>query len=121
MLAYTTARLLELGAADAWLVPVIGTKNRPADLVCVLCSPGMADRFEAVLVAEAGSLAARRVEVRRRALPRSAGIPDVDGHAVRFKRGPHRRATKAECEDLAALARAADRRLREILDRRHRN
>ncbi len=105
-------RLLEAGAADAWLAPVLGKKGRPAHVVTALCHDGDRDRVETALLRETGTLGVRRTPVQRRALPRTTGEILVDGRPIRTKSGPHR--TKPEYEDLLAAARAAGRPVREL-------
>ncbi|WP_432824619.1 nickel pincer cofactor biosynthesis protein LarC [Dactylosporangium sp. CA-092794] len=112
VLAYTVQVLLGLGAADVWIVPAIGKKGRPAQVVCVLAPDDLVGALEGRLLAETGSLGARRTRVERHALPRSAGAVPVAGTAVDVKRGPHR--AKPEYERLAELARATGRPLREL-------
>ncbi len=114
VLGYTMAVLLELGAADTWLTPIVGKKGRPGHQATVLCRPDLADALEARLLAETGSLGARRTSVLRRALPRAQSIVSVDGTPVRVKHGPHR--SKVEYDDAAAVARASGRPLREVAD-----
>ncbi len=42
-------RLLRVGADDAWLVPILMKKGRPAHTVCVLCAPESAAALRAVI------------------------------------------------------------------------
>lgn len=104
LLGYTLQEMLALGAADAWISPVIGKKGRPAQVVSVLVSNDRADAVEARLLRETGSLGARRVAVARTALGRGTEWVEVDGARIRIKHGPHGR--KPEYEDVAAAARS---------------
>jgi hypothetical protein len=94
--------LLGAGALDAWITAVTGKKGRPAHVVTALCRPGRADPVQARLLAETGSLGARRHGVQRRALPRQQAEVTVQGHRIRIKIGPHR--AKPEHDDVAAAA-----------------
>jgi hypothetical protein len=94
--------LLGAGALDAWITAVTGKKGRPAHVVTALCRPGQADPVEARLLAETGSLGARRHGVQRRALPRQQAEVTIQGHRIRIKIGPHR--AKPEHDDVAAAA-----------------
>lgn len=96
--------LLGAGALDAWITPVTGKKGRPAHVVTALCHPGRAGPVQARLLAETGSLGARRHDVQRQALPRREAEVTVHGHRIRVKIGPHR--AKPEHDDVAAAARA---------------
>ncbi len=58
-LAHAVAALLEAGAHDAWLTPILMKKGRPAHTVSVLADPALADQVAAVLVSETGSLGVR--------------------------------------------------------------
>ncbi|MDI2029150.1 nickel pincer cofactor biosynthesis protein LarC [Saccharopolyspora sp. TS4A08] len=111
-LGHLVERLLEAGAADAWTSPATMKKSRPAHVLHVLCAPGLEEALTALVLAETGSLGARRHEVRRTALPRSTTTVVVQGHAIRVKHGPHR--SKPEHDDVAAAARALDLPLREV-------
>jgi uncharacterized protein (TIGR00299 family) protein len=94
--------LLGAGALDAWITAVTGKKGRPAHLVTALCRPGGDGPVQARLLAETGSLGARRYPVQRQALPRRETAVTVHGHRIRVKIGPHR--AKPEHDDVAAAA-----------------
>jgi uncharacterized protein (TIGR00299 family) protein len=115
LLGHLVARLLDEGALDAWVVPAVMKKGRPAHVAHVLCRPGDTGRLREVLFAETGTLGVRDRRVRRTALPRTVATVDVGGHPVRVKRGPH--GAKAEYEDLKAAAEALGLPLREVAAR----
>ena len=94
--------LLGAGALDAWITAVTGKKGRPAHVVSALCRPGQDEPVLARLLAETGSLGARRHPVQRSALPRREAEVTVQGHRIRVKIGPHR--AKPEHDDVAAAA-----------------
>jgi uncharacterized protein (TIGR00299 family) protein len=94
--------LLGAGALDAWITAVTGKKGRPAHVVTALCQPGRDGPVQARLLAETGSLGARRHPVQRQALPRRETAVTVHGHRIRVKIGPHR--AKPEHDDVAAAA-----------------
>ena len=80
-------RLLERGAADAWLTPILMKKGRPAHLLSVLCSPELVPAVQEVIFRETSTLGVRHREVTRTALARSEQIVHVDGQPVRIKSG----------------------------------
>ncbi len=94
--------LLGAGALDAWITAVTGKKGRPAHVVTALCRPGRDVPVQARLLAETGSLGARRHPVQREALPRRETAVTVHGHRIRVKIGPHQ--AKAEHDDVTAAA-----------------
>jgi uncharacterized protein (TIGR00299 family) protein len=96
------ALLLGAGALDVWITAVTGKKGRPAHVITALCRPGAAGPVQARLLAETGSLGARRHPVQRRALSRQAAEVTVQGHRIRVKIGPYR--AKPEHDDVAAAA-----------------
>ncbi|WP_375426590.1 nickel pincer cofactor biosynthesis protein LarC [uncultured Friedmanniella sp.] len=88
------ARLLADGARDAWLVPILMKKGRPAHTLTVLARPTDADRLQLLVFAETSTLGVRRSTWRRTALDR--GWADVDlavegGEAVVAVKVGHRR------------------------------
>lgn len=114
VLAHAVAALLDAGAHDAWITPIVMKKGRPAHTVSALCDPALGDQITAVLTAETGTFGVRGARLQRWPLSRSTGGVEVDGRRVRVKVGPGR--AKAEFEDAAAVARTTGRPVRDVLD-----
>ncbi|HET9059485.1 MAG TPA: nickel pincer cofactor biosynthesis protein LarC [Acidimicrobiales bacterium] len=112
ILAYTLEMLLSAGALDAWLVPVLGKKGRPAHVVSALCRAADAEALCRVVFEQTGTLGARRRPVERLALERSWVEVEVEGKPVRVKVGPHR--AKAEYDDCVAVSAATGMALRDV-------
>jgi hypothetical protein len=104
VLAHTVDALVREGAADAWLVPIVGKKGRPGYVLCALAGTDRVDAVENRMLRETGSLGARRISTMRRALPRSTSTVYFEGRPIRVKHGPHR--SKAEYDDLADASHA---------------
>ncbi|MHA6629637.1 nickel pincer cofactor biosynthesis protein LarC [Pseudonocardia sichuanensis] len=115
VLGHLVARLLDAGAADAWLSPIVMKKGRPAHTVHVLVAPERAPACERLVLAETGSLGLRRSPVDRAALPRHTSTVEVEGHSIRLKHGPW--GVKPEHDDVAAAAAALGLPLREVTRR----
>ncbi|MHA6782425.1 nickel pincer cofactor biosynthesis protein LarC [Pseudonocardia saturnea] len=115
LLGHLVARLLDAGAADAWLTPIVMKKGRPAHTVHVLAAPDRVAGCERIVLSETGSLGVRRSSVERVALPRRSSVVEVAGHPVRVKHGPWR--SKPEHDDVAAAATALGLPLREVARR----
>src|SRR3954447_20219934 len=64
-LAHTVTALLDAGAHDAWVTPIVMKKGRPAHTVSVLVDPALADQVAAVMVRETGSLGLRGETLQR--------------------------------------------------------
>jgi uncharacterized protein (TIGR00299 family) protein len=114
-LAHAVAALLDAGANDAWVTPIVMKKGRPAYTVSVLVDPALADQVAAVLVAETGSLGVRGDTLQRWPSARVDGQVDVDGLPVRVKVSAGR--VKVEHDDAARAARRSGRPLREVVSR----
>jgi uncharacterized protein (TIGR00299 family) protein len=94
MYEYVLERLLAAGAQDAWLVPIVMKKSRPAVTVSVLCAAASEPALRRILFRETGTLGVRSTPVSKVALDRewlkvetSAGTVSVkigllDGHPV---------------------------------------
>ena len=113
VLAHTVAALLDAGAHDAWVTPVVMKKGRPAHVVSALADTALAAQVAAVLVAETGTLGIRGANLERWPAARAAATVDVAGLPVRVKRSPGR--VKVEHDDAARVARLRQMPLREVL------
>jgi hypothetical protein len=112
------AGLLRCGAADAWLVPIVMKKGRPAHTLSVLCHPGRTEILRARIFRDTSTLGVREGAMRKYALPRAFVDVDVAGGTVAVKVG-HRGGVivqvMPEFGDVAALARRLDRPERQVL------
>jgi pyridinium-3,5-bisthiocarboxylic acid mononucleotide nickel chelatase len=113
VLAHTVAELLAAGAHDAWIVPIVMKKGRPAHTIHALCDPALEAHVRAVLVHESGTLGVRATRSERWPQAREHGTVTVDGHVIGVKRAGHR--VKVEHDDAQAAATATGRPLRDIL------
>jgi pyridinium-3,5-bisthiocarboxylic acid mononucleotide nickel chelatase len=114
-LAVAVAALLDAGAADAWVTPIVMKKGRPAHTVSALCDPALAASLAAVLAIETGTLGVRSTPITRWPAARRAGVVDVEGAPVRVKVGPGH--VKVEHDDAARVARRTGLPVREVVSR----
>ena len=70
--AFVLERLLDGGAQDAWVTPIVMKKGRPAVTISVLCSHDQADALRETLFRETGTLGVRATVVHKRALERTS-------------------------------------------------
>jgi uncharacterized protein (TIGR00299 family) protein len=77
--------LLQAGAHDAWLTPVLMKKGRPAHVLSVLAPPGAVDAVRRVVLTETTTIGLREHGVARTVLARAERTVDVDGQPVRVK------------------------------------
>jgi uncharacterized protein (TIGR00299 family) protein len=102
------AGLLRAGAADAWLVPIVMKKGRPAHTLSVLCHPDRAPAMRERILTETSTLGVRGQTLQRYAVPRSFVDIDLDGGTVAVKVA-HRDGVilqvMPEFEEVAAAAR----------------
>jgi hypothetical protein len=113
------AALLDAGALDAWLTPVLMKKGRPAHVVAALAGPAEVTRVRDVLLRETTTLGVRETTVVRHALRRTFGTVDVDGQPVAVKLGWAADGSVVnampEWEDVARAAAALDRPVKQVL------
>ena len=101
--------LLEAGAADAWLTPILMKKGRPAHTLAVLCAPSRVETLRAQIFRDTSTLGVRESPRTKTPLPRAFRRIPVGGGTVAIKLGhlagviTH---VMPEFEDVAALARA---------------
>ena len=104
--------LIRAGAADAWLVPIIMKKGRPAHTVSVLARPDQAAYLRYLLLTLTSSIGVRETTVRKTALPRGWVDLIVAGSCISMKIA-HRHGTiwqvTPEFDDLERAADEQDR------------
>ena len=114
-LAVALAALLDAGALDAWVTPVVMKKGRPGHTVHVLCEPARAEALADVVRRTTGSFGVRAVRGERWPESRHIVGVQVEGHRVQMKVGLTR--AKAEAEDLARVAAATGLDVHEVASR----
>ena len=112
------AALLEAGAADVWLTPVLAKKGRPGQLLGVLVRPELRASTRDVVLSRTSSLGIREHSVERYALPRlMIEVPLGDG-SIAVKIG-HREGVvlqvTPEFEDVASYARGHGRTEQDVM------
>ncbi|MDX6200386.1 MAG: pyridinium-3,5-bisthiocarboxylic acid mononucleotide nickel chelatase [Actinomycetota bacterium] len=111
-------RLLEVGASDAWLTPILMKKGRPAHTLSVLCTEARADEVQRVVFTETSTIGVRIQRIGKRALHRSESTVEVDGQTIRIKVAVLDGQvvnTNPEYDDVAAAAQALDRPVKTVL------
>jgi uncharacterized protein (TIGR00299 family) protein len=116
---FVIERLLDAGARDAYITPVVMKKGRPGHMLHVLCHPE--DRAAAldIVLRETTTLGARVVPCTRACLDRFVKQVDTEYGAIRVKIGvldglvAH---AMPEYEDCAAAARESQAPLRAVMD-----
>jgi len=111
--------LVDAGAVDAWLTPVVMRKGRPGNVVTALVAEDAIDAATRALFTHSTTLGVRLRPVARRALPRDEVMVRVEGFEVRVKRGlldGEPVTVQAEYADAAAAAERLGMPVRTILD-----
>ena len=111
--------LLDRGAADAWLTPILMKKGRPAHTLHVLARPDLAGTLRAFVLRATSTLGVRQTTVTRHALDRTWTRVTVESAPIRIKLGVEDgRIVHAapEYEDVAALAADRDLPVRQVLE-----
>ena len=111
-LAHAVGALLEAGAHDAWLTPIIMKKGRPGTVVHALVDPARTAALRDVLRETTGSLGVRVTTGGRWPAARTVDSVWVDGQMIRVKVASGK--VKAEYEDVALAARRTGQSLREL-------
>ena len=112
-LAHAISAMLDAGAHDAWVTPVIMKKGRPAHTVHALVDVALAAQVAKVLTDETGSLGVRGTTIERWPSERQMHEVEVDGRPIRVKVSAGR--VKVEHDDAARVARLAGRPVREVV------
>jgi uncharacterized protein (TIGR00299 family) protein len=114
ILATTIEKLLELGAEDAWITPIIMKKGRPGQEIKVLCSGGHLQSLQDLLLVSTGSLGCRIIQVDKIELARTFETITLHGETVNIKVGPY--GSKPEQKDLQRIAEKTNISLRQLSD-----
>ncbi len=108
IVAYCQERLLQQGALDVYVTPILMKKSRMGMLISVLCPPERVAACEAILFAETGTYGIRRRWAERHKLRRESLTAETPWGAIRCHRGrtaDGQTVLTPEYEDCAAAAR----------------
>jgi uncharacterized protein (TIGR00299 family) protein len=114
VLAYAMERLLEQGALDATLTPLLMKKGRPGALLRVIAAPEDSERLASVMLRETSTLGIRQYIAERRVEARSVIEVETPHGKVRVKVSASG-AFAPEYEDCRRLAREAGVPLRQVM------
>jgi uncharacterized protein (TIGR00299 family) protein len=110
--------LLDAGASDAWLVPILMKKGRPAHTLTVLCPPVRVAALRDRIFQDTSTLGVRESPRRKVTLDRTFVPVEVDGGTVAVKLGSADGVivqVMPEFDEVAAVARATGRPERVVL------
>lgn len=111
--------LLQAGARDAWLTPILMKKGRPAHTISALADVARVPEVERAIFETTSTIGVRTHRVDRRALDRELVEVDVLGSPIRVKvarRGDRVLTATPEFEDVSAVASAMGISPRRMLD-----
>ncbi|MFN3255889.1 MAG: nickel pincer cofactor biosynthesis protein LarC [Ilumatobacter sp.] len=116
--------VLAAGALDAWVVPIVMKKGRPAHTFSALTDRARLDDVRRAVFVQTSTIGVREHAVERHALERSSATIEVDGQPIRVKRSMldgEVATTSVEWDDVVAAAAVLDRSPHDVLDaaRRH--
>ena len=112
------AALLEAGASDAWLTPILMKKGRPAHTLSVLCGADRAEEVRAAIFRHTSTIGVREIPLGKHALDREMTEVEIGGHTVAVKLARHHgRLVNAqpEYDDVARAAAALRRPVADVL------
>ena len=112
------AALLEAGASDAWLTPILMKKGRPAHTLSVLVAADRADVVRREIHRQTSTIGLREVVVGKHELDREMTSVEVHGHTVAVKVARldgEVLNVQPEFEDVAAAARATGRSVKTVM------
>ena len=114
--------LLDLGADDAWLTPILMKKGRPAHLLSVLCRSELLPAVRSTIFRETSALGLRATAVTKTALARQEFVVRVHDQPIRIKTGLLDGVVvnrQPEWVDVAAAAQALDLPAKQVLALAH--
>jgi pyridinium-3,5-bisthiocarboxylic acid mononucleotide nickel chelatase len=110
------AALIDAGASDAWLTPILMKKGRPAHALSVLVPPDRVEAVRTTVFRETSAIGLREQQLAKHALEREMSSVDVSGHAIAVKLARHEGAVVNAMPEYDDVARAADAAGRPVAD-----
>jgi uncharacterized protein (TIGR00299 family) protein len=101
-MAHAVQSLLDAGAHDAWITPVVMKKGRPGHTIHVLADPSLLEPLRDLIRLTTGSFGVRALHGERWPAARTIEPVRVAGYPVHVKAGGGR--IKAEFDDVARVA-----------------
>lgn len=112
-IAHTVGAVLDAGADDAWVTPILRGRGRPAHTLSVLVDSSLAGQVASVLSAETGSFAIRGQRLEQWPVAREIDEVDIDGRRIRVEVSRGR--VKVTHDDAARAARHIGIPVREVV------
>jgi pyridinium-3,5-bisthiocarboxylic acid mononucleotide nickel chelatase len=112
------ATLLEAGASDAWLIPILMKKGRPAHTLAALVTEDRADPVRSAMFRNTSTIGLREIPLGKTALDRSMRTVQVDGQDIRVKLAMHNGHVvnvQPEYDDVARVATRTGRPIKDVL------
>jgi uncharacterized protein (DUF111 family) len=113
------AALLDAGASDAWLTPILMKKGRPAHTLSVLVAADRAAAVRAEIFRQTSTIGLREQPLGKHALDREMVTVEVDGQRVAVKLARHDGVlvnAQPEYDDVARAAAALGRPVLDVLN-----
>jgi uncharacterized protein (DUF111 family) len=112
------AALLEAGASDAWLTPILMKKGRPAHTLSVLVAAERAEPVRAAIFRQTSTIGLREQPLGKHALDREMVSVEVDGQRIAVKLARHDGVlvnAQPEYDDVVRAAAALGRPVNDVL------
>ena len=112
------AALLDAGASDAWLTPILMKKGRPAHTLSVLVAADLAEPVRAAIFRQTSTIGLREQPLGKHALDREMVAVEVDGQPIAVKLARHDGVlvnAQPEYDDVVRAAAALGRPVNDVL------
>ena len=112
------AALLDAGASDAWLTPILMKKGRPAHTLSVLVPADLAEPVRAAIFRQTSTIGLREQPLGKHALDREMVAVEVDGQPIAVKLARHAGVlvnAQPEYDDVVRAAAALGRPVNDVL------
>jgi uncharacterized protein (TIGR00299 family) protein len=100
-------QLFKAGASDAWLIPIVMKKSRPAITLSILCKTELVDKMKEIIFLRTTSIGIREYGVKKNMLRRKESTVETKYGPVRIKQSFYNGAlvrSKPEFDDCRVLA-----------------